>query len=98
MDGEGELSLLALLTADAEEPFADEDHAALLRRLANAVGRLEPRQRAVVVATEFAPKNPSGNFPKRGGSPLAPCFPAKAAHCKTCGACWRKAAKTNDID
>jgi hypothetical protein len=29
---------------------------------------------------------------------LAPCFPAKAAHCKTCGACWRKAAKTNDID
>lgn len=53
MDEEGELPLLSMLTADTEEPFAREDRAALIRRLTTAIDRLEPRQRAVVLATEL---------------------------------------------
>ncbi|NLI53298.1 MAG: sigma-70 family RNA polymerase sigma factor [Clostridiales bacterium] len=52
-DEDGELPLLALIAADNEEPFQAEEQAQRMHRLTDAIGRLEPRQRAVLVATEL---------------------------------------------
>jgi len=97
MDGEGELSLLALLTADAEEPFADEDHAALLRRLANAVGRLEPRQRAVVVATELHQKS-FRELSEAWGEPIGTLLSRKSRALQNLRRMLEESGETNDID
>ena len=56
-DEDGELPLLSMLTAENEEPFQQEDQAEQMRRLTNAIGRLEPRQRAVLIATELKGKS-----------------------------------------
>ena len=53
LDAEGELPLISMLMADLEKPFACEDRAALINRLTTAIDRLEPRQRAIVLATEL---------------------------------------------
>lgn len=50
---EGDLPLISMLAADTEKPFAREDRAVLIRRLTSAIDRLEPRQRAIVLATEL---------------------------------------------
>ncbi len=54
---DGELPLLDLLAAESEEPFQAEERAERMRRLADAIGSLEPRQRAVLIATELRGKS-----------------------------------------
>lgn len=57
VDEDGELPLLSLLAADSEEPFAAEEKAKRMHRLTDAIGKLEPRQRAVLIATELRGKS-----------------------------------------
>ena len=57
LDEEGELPFLQTLAAENEEPFAAEDRAERIHRLTDAIGRLEPRQRAVLIATELRGKS-----------------------------------------
>lgn len=56
-DEDGELPLLSMLAANNEEPFQQEEQAERVKRLAEAIGRLEPRQRAVLIATELKGKS-----------------------------------------
>lgn len=53
VDEDGELPLLSMLASGADEPADREERAELLLRLSGAIGRLEPRQRAVLIATEL---------------------------------------------
>ena len=57
LDEEGELYFLQTLAAENEEPFAAEDRAERIHRLTDAIGKLEPRQRAVLIATELKGKS-----------------------------------------
>lgn len=57
LDDEGELPFLQTLAAVNEEPFAAEEQAERIHRLTDAIGRLEPRQRAVLIATELKGKS-----------------------------------------
>lgn len=56
-DEDGELPLLSMLAAENEEPFAKEDRAERMHRLTDAIGKLEPRQRAILIATELKGKS-----------------------------------------
>lgn len=56
-DENGELPLLSMLSADSEEPFQAQERAERMHRLTDAIGKLEPRQRAVLVATELRGKS-----------------------------------------
>ena len=56
-DENGELPLLSMLAADSDEPFQAQDRAERMHRLTDAIGKLEPRQRAVLVATELRGKS-----------------------------------------
>lgn len=56
-DADGELPLLSMLAAENEEPFAQEERAERMHRLTDAIGKLEPRQRAILVATELRGKS-----------------------------------------
>ncbi len=56
-DENGELPLLSMLTAENEEPFDAEEQSRRIHRLTDAIGKLEPRQRAVLVATELKGKS-----------------------------------------
>jgi len=56
-DEDGELPLLSMLAAENEEPFAQEDRAERMHRLTDAIGKLEPRQRAILIATELKGKS-----------------------------------------
>ena len=57
LDEDGELTFLQTLAAESEEPFAAEEQAERMHRLTDAIGRLEPRQRAVLIATELKGKS-----------------------------------------
>ena len=56
-DEDGELPLLNLIAAENEEPFAAEERAERMHRLTDAIGKLEPRQRAILIATELRGKS-----------------------------------------
>ena len=57
-DEDGELPLLSILSSDdGDEPFAAEEQAQRLHRLTDAIGKLEPRQRAILIATELKGKS-----------------------------------------
>lgn len=56
-DEDGELPLLTMLAAENEEPFDAEERAERMHRLTDAIGRLEPRQRAILIATELKGKS-----------------------------------------
>lgn len=56
-DEDGELPFLSMLASPGEEPFAQEEHAAQMKRLMEAIDQLEPRQRAVLIATELKGKS-----------------------------------------
>jgi len=56
-DADGELPLLSMLAAENEEPFAQEERVERMHRLTDAIGKLEPRQRAVLIATELKGKS-----------------------------------------
>jgi RNA polymerase sigma factor (sigma-70 family) len=57
LDENGELPFLQALAAENEEPFQAEDQAERIHRLTDAIGKLEPRQRAVLIATELKGKS-----------------------------------------
>jgi len=46
-----------MLAAENEEPFAQEERVERMHRLTDAIGKLEPRQRAVLIATELKGKS-----------------------------------------
>ena len=52
-DEDGELPLLSMLCTEDGEPFAAEERAERMHNLTDAIGKLEPRQRAVLIATEL---------------------------------------------
>ena len=54
---DGAFSILDTLVADNEEPFEEEERAERMHRLTEAIGKLEPRQRAVLIATELKNKS-----------------------------------------
>ena len=56
-DEDGELPLLSLIAAENEEPFAQQERAERMHRLTDAIGKLEPRQRAILIATELKGKS-----------------------------------------
>ncbi|MPN02121.1 hypothetical protein SDC9_149334 [bioreactor metagenome] len=56
-DENGELPLLSMLAADSDEPFQREEQAERIGKLTEAIGKLEPRQRAVLIATELKGKS-----------------------------------------
>lgn len=56
-DEDGELPLLSMLAAENDEPFDAEERAARIHRLTDAIGKLEPRQRAILIATELKGKS-----------------------------------------
>ncbi|PKM39690.1 MAG: RNA polymerase subunit sigma-24 [Firmicutes bacterium HGW-Firmicutes-9] len=56
-DADGELPLLSMLAAENEEPFAQEERVERMHRLTDAIGKLEPRQRAILIATELKGKS-----------------------------------------
>jgi RNA polymerase sigma factor (sigma-70 family) len=53
---DGELPLLGALSAPAEDPYGRDERRERLLQLSEAIGRLEPRQRAVLIATELKGK------------------------------------------
>lgn len=53
LDEDGELSLMALVSDQAPGPEDEAEKRAFMRRFGEALGRLEPRQRAVFIATEM---------------------------------------------
>ena len=57
VDEDGELPLLSMLASGAEEAGDREERTELLLRLSDAIGGLEPRQRAVLIATELQGKS-----------------------------------------
>lgn len=54
---DGEYSFLDTLVAESEEPFAEEERILQMHRLTEAIGKLEPRQRAILIATELKGKS-----------------------------------------
>ena len=56
-DEDGELPLLSMLCTEDGEPFAAEERAERMHNLTDAIGKLEPRQRAVLIATELKGKS-----------------------------------------
>ena len=56
-DEDGELPLVSLIAAENEEPFAQQERAERMHRLTDAIGKLEPRQRAILIATELKGKS-----------------------------------------
>lgn len=57
VDREGEIPLRTILSGDAEDAFDKVERREILLRLAEAIGRLEPRQRAILIATELRGKS-----------------------------------------
>lgn len=54
---DGELPFLQALVTENEDPFQAEEQAERIHRLTDAIGKLEPRQRAVLIATELKGKS-----------------------------------------
>jgi RNA polymerase sigma factor (sigma-70 family) len=53
LDEDGELRLMTLLSDSTPGPESQAERSELLRLLGQAIDRLEPKQRAVLIATEF---------------------------------------------
>ena len=81
-DEDGELPLLSLIAADNEEPFAQEERAERMHRLTDAIGKLEPRQRAVLVATELRGKS-FRELAEEWGEPIGTLLSRKSRAVKT---------------
>ncbi len=54
---DGELPFLQALVTENDDPFQAEEQAERIHRLTDAIGKLEPRQRAVLIATELKGKS-----------------------------------------
>ena len=81
-DENGELPLLSLIAAKNEEPFAQEDRAERMHRLTDAIGKLEPRQRAVLIATELKGKS-FRELSEEWGEPIGTLLSRKSRAVKT---------------
>ncbi len=56
IDEDGELPLLSMLSNPDDDGLSREEQAERLHKLTEAIGKLEPRQRAVLIATELKDK------------------------------------------
>ena len=81
-DADGELPLLSLLAAENEEPFAAEERAQRMHRLTEAIGKLEPRQRAVLIATELKGRS-FRDLAEEWGEPIGTLLSRKSRAVKT---------------
>ena len=81
-DADGELPLLSLLAAENDEPFAAEDRAERMHRLTDAIGQLEPRQRAILIATELKGKS-FRDLAEEWGEPIGTLLSRKSRAVKT---------------
>ncbi len=81
-DADGELPLLNLLAAENEEPFAQEERAERMHRLTDAIGKLEPRQRAILIATELRSKS-FRDLAEEWGEPIGTLLSRKSRAVKT---------------
>lgn len=81
-DEDGELPLLSLLVAENEVPFAAEDRAERMHRLTDAIGKLEPRQRAILIATELGGKS-FRDLAEEWGEPIGTLLSRKSRAVKT---------------
>ena len=82
VDADGELPLLNLIAAENEEPFAQEDRAERMHRLTDAIGQLEPRQRAILIATELKGKT-FRELSEEWGEPIGTLLSRKSRAVKT---------------
>ena len=81
-DEDGELPLLNLIAAENEEPFAQEERAERMHRLTDAIGQLEPRQRAILIATELKGKS-FRDLAEEWGEPIGTLLSRKSRAVKT---------------
>ncbi|HML68886.1 MAG TPA: sigma-70 family RNA polymerase sigma factor [Clostridia bacterium] len=81
-DEDGELPLLNLIASQNEEPFAAEDRAERMHRLTDAIGKLEPRQRAILIATELKGKS-FRDLAEEWGEPIGTLLSRKSRAVKT---------------
>ena len=81
-DEDGELPLLSMLAAENEEPFAKEERAERVHRLTDAIGKLEPRQRAILIATELKGKS-FRDLSEEWGEPIGTLLSRKSRAVKT---------------
>jgi RNA polymerase sigma factor (sigma-70 family) len=81
-DEDGELPLLSLIAAENEEPFAAEEQAARMHRLTDAIGKLEPRQRAILIATELKGRS-FRDLAEEWGEPIGTLLSRKSRAVKT---------------
>ena len=81
-DEDGELPLLNLIAAQNEEPFAKEERVERMHRLTDAIGRLEPRQRAILIATELKGKT-FRELAEEWGEPIGTLLSRKSRAVKT---------------
>jgi len=81
-DADGELPLLSMLAAENEEPFAQEERAERMHRLTDAIGKLEPRQRAILIATELRGKS-FRELSEAWGEPIGTLLSRKSRAVKT---------------
>jgi len=81
-DEDGELPLLSLIAAENDEPFAAEDRAARMHRLTDAIGKLEPRQRAILIATELKGRS-FRDLAEEWGEPIGTLLSRKSRAVKT---------------
>ena len=81
-DADGELPLLSLLASKNEDPFASEERAERMHRLTDAIGQLEPRQRAILIATELRGKS-FRELSEEWGEPIGTLLSRKSRAVKT---------------
>ena len=81
-DEDGELPLLSMLAANNDEPFQQEEQAERLKKLTDAIGELEPRQRAVLIATELKGKS-FRDLSEEWGEPMGTLLSRKSRAVKT---------------
>ena len=81
-DEDGELPLLSLIAAENEEPFAQDERAERMHRLTDAIGKLEPRQRAILIATELKGKS-FRDLSEEWGEPIGTLLSRKSRAVKT---------------
>jgi len=79
---DGECSFLESLAAESEEPFAEEERIAQMHRLTEAIGKLEPRQRAILIATELKGKS-FRELSEGWGEPIGTLLSRKSRAVKT---------------
>ncbi|MEN6339612.1 MAG: sigma-70 family RNA polymerase sigma factor [Clostridiaceae bacterium] len=82
LDEDGELPFLRMLEAENEEPFQAEEQAERIHRLTNAIGQLEPRQRAILIATELKGKS-FRELSEAWGEPIGTLLSRKSRAIKT---------------